>query len=89
MNDAELDAIESCANAATPGPWEARPDGMCVRGPEPPSGERGEKIAVTGPWGRDPERVVLDCEFIARARQDVPALVAEVRRLRALAEAKR
>lgn len=84
MAELDLDAIEARANAATPGPWNAWDRGV------------GFHIALgdeRDDWGR-PEDLLpeglrtdigrrADAEFIAAARTDVPALVAEVRRLRA------
>lgn len=78
----DLDAIEARANAATPGPWRAGTE---------------EFIDYGAVFGRQIEedglsrvRCLVDdlsdipgtAEFIAHARTDVPALVAEVRRLR-------
>jgi hypothetical protein len=68
----DLDAIEARANAATPGPWWADAD-------------KGGEVSL---WQVDPSDVDMayfpaadaDNEFIATARTDVPALVAEVRR---------
>jgi hypothetical protein len=70
MTDEELTGIEARANAATPGPWEAQhsyDDCWWLGGPE----ANGPDMLPQG-----------DAEFIAHARADVPALVAEVRRLR-------
>lgn len=84
MTPAELDEIEARAAAATPGPW------------RPGTSEKGSvfspfALALEGPNGErnllrlNPNfRVVEDAVFIAAARADVPALVAEVRRLLAL-----
>ena len=78
--DAELVQIESRAHAATPGPWKVCPDEndennvpLVCCGPEDEHG---------GPVCCDP-LTEADATFIAHARADVPALVAEVRRLRA------
>lgn len=79
----DLDAIEARCAAATPGPWESG-------GSTPTPGE----VWVweeTGHHPGDPDapdtRIAscsaADGAFIAHARTDVPALVAEVRRLRA------
>ena len=68
----DLDAIEARVNAATDGPWEAYPDGL-VWTKVPRIGDPVSGSVL-------PE----DAEFIAAARTDVPALVAEVRRLRAV-----
>jgi len=77
----DLDAIEARATAATEGPWttgadkawsDALPPWALVISANYPLIELQE-----GAQG------VADAEFVAAARQDVPALVAEVRRLRA------
>ena len=85
--DEELTAAEDRALSATPGPWwswvEGR-DGLAGdtfigRGVE---GARQSDLYLSADPG---ERIrVEDHEFIAHARQDVPRLVAEVRRLRGL-----
>jgi hypothetical protein len=69
----DLDAIEARANAATPGPWvqSQRDMWMVYR-----DGGGTPEIDVGG--GYD---IKEDATFIAAARSDVPALVAEVRRL--------
>lgn len=97
ITDEELDAMEKRANLATPGPWKkanittptkharvrlsiCRIDGMQVK----------EVIArdVRGPngWDEGEKAIGNDAAFIANARDDVPALIAEVRRLRKEAE---
>jgi hypothetical protein len=74
MEAEQLDAIEERANAATPGPWlpysEERWCGVVT-------GERGEEVEVM--VGQAVSEA--DAEFVAHAREDVPALVTEVRRL--------
>jgi hypothetical protein len=70
----DLDAIETRCAAATPGPWEC---GII---------ENGGQLCV---WYGD--RVLVEgidenAEFTAAAHQDVPALVAECRRLRTALE---
>jgi hypothetical protein len=74
MTDLDLDAIEARVNAAADGPWVAE------RGARP---TQWPKDYVARPL-RNRFRVgdEADAEFIAHARTDVPALVAEVRRLR-------
>ena len=79
----DLDAIEARANAATDGPWTLHEDdGDTFRAPawevRPAS---GEMVARLRDWAS------ADAEFIAHARTDVPALLAEVRRLRAVVAA--
>ena len=68
----DLDAIEARAHAATPGPWR-------------PAGPDGDAVAQMGSARRI--RSLEDAAFIAAARTDVPALLAEVRRLRASLDA--
>ena len=77
LNAAEIQAIKQRAAAATPGPWveyiEARDD------------ISGSDVISTG--GEDiymPGASVADYVFVAKAREDVPRLIAEIERLRAL-----
>ena len=81
-----LDVIEARALAATPGQW------WWVEGRDGTLGDRfiGRGGGIVGhpylylatePGERVPPQ---DFDFIAHARQDVPSLVAEVRRLRRL-----
>lgn len=72
MSDLDLEAIEARAKAATPGPWVVGPGAFWnyVVG----SDEHGDHAGA-----QEKE----DAAFIAASREDVPALVAEVRRLRA------
>lgn len=74
MTNEELDTIAERAAAASPGPWDA--DG----------GEPEQGVVVSA----DPLKLVCNVtrsplaantEFIAAARQDIPALVEEVRSL--------
>lgn len=76
MLDSDLDAIEARANAATPGPWEANGADVTTRYISHGKGLVRWQIASYV----DPR----DLTFIAHAREDVPALVAEVRRLRGI-----
>lgn len=74
LTPAELDAIEARANAATPGPWTQRDvDAHMIRGP------KREVLYAYDAFGGDG---LANAAFIAAARADVPALVAEVRALR-------
>ena len=86
LTDEALAAINARAEAATPGPWRA------------PKRERLEPVVffasgdaadvIQGVAGNSPGKHIglspEDAEFIAHSREDVPALVAEVRRLRRL-----
>ena len=67
--DIDLDAIRRLTEAATPAPWTAHPDGLVW--PE----RIGDPVSGSV--------LVEDAEFIAAARSAVPALLAEVRRMRA------
>jgi hypothetical protein len=81
----DLDAIEARAAAAHGGTWV-----VDIKGGTDYTGEGWVQIEVAfgdGPNAPglvmgDHEDADLDAEFIAAARSDVPALIAEVRRLR-------
>jgi len=103
MTPAELDAIEAREKAATEGPWRAvaQDGGEVFHGFERGVVTGWDHPQLRGPLditglgidlrsGRAVRRMdATDAEFIAHARSDVPALVAEVRRLRGLLEAER
>jgi hypothetical protein len=87
-----LDEIEARAKAATPGPWTVCPMDMYIFGGD------GHMIASNCPmedtWqvrgagaegsGQRPEGSQdANAAFIAAAREDIPRLIAEVRRLQA------
>lgn len=85
MTDTELAEIEARANAATPGPWRVgHAETWHV------FGDVGNPELMAPACGRvllranEHYRHGHDMAFIAHARADVPALVAEVRRLREL-----
>jgi hypothetical protein len=86
MTPEELDAIGAREQRALPGPWRASWEGRNHMSGDSFIGtgqddHRGPDIYVTtddGPAG------VEDLDFIAGARQDIPRLTAEVRRLRRL-----
>lgn len=83
MTDDDLDRIEALCEQATPGPWafrDYRPD--YNRGAEP-YGVEGE-YQVAAVW-ESPD----DARLIATARTAIPALVAEVRKVRAAITAHR
>lgn len=77
----DLDAIEARANAATQGPWKCgreRDDvGLIVHA----NVYLSETVIAPPDSTYCPQR---DSEFIAHSRTDIPALIAEVRRLREL-----
>ena len=70
LTEERLAEIEAREKAATPGPW-IHDGSLNVDGP------RGQTILISLLPAR-----LADVRFAAAARQDVPALVAEVRRLR-------
>lgn len=99
MSDLDLDAIKARCAAATPGPWEwdeySESDNETVVA----SGLKTPDVIPDGDWDAGavlrptaphvPSEVVMkrrDAEFIAHARTDVPALVAEVERWKERAE---
>jgi hypothetical protein len=85
MTDDELEAIRARANAATPGPWEVR---------ELAKGETRSAVCRVQDSSLDvfpvqdigssimADTIGTDEQFIAHAREDVPALVTEILRLR-------
>ena len=93
FSEDELDGIASRADRASPGPWESlvegrdhfsgddfiRTGGLDDEAPDMYVSLAGGRVGPGPvPAGAD------DLDFIAAARQDVPRLVQEVRRLRAL-----
>lgn len=74
MTDEELARLEALAQAATPGPWERR-----FHDQNEVETRDGIRVATFNEARRDTWH---NARFIAAARDAVPALVAEVRRLR-------
>lgn len=82
MTDGELEEIRLRCEAATPGPWKSFAEGR-----DHTSGSnfimvgegrnRGDDIELTG-------ATTADQDFIAHARQDIPRLLDEVARLKAM-----
>jgi hypothetical protein len=79
VTDLDLEAIKARAEAAGPGPWYSAPD-------LPP---RSHLHAVCRGAGASTDGLIVgttmsaaEADFIAHAREDVPALAAEVARLR-------
>jgi len=80
MTDLDLDAIQARADAATDGPWTLhRTSTLYINGHTGYYLRRDDQPGQIFPLTCLPG----DAEFIAHARQDVPDLVAEIRRLRA------
>ena len=80
----DLEAIKARANAATEGPWGARELPQMVRGASATlhsAHGTGEVWSVEFSPEIGSTVSIPDAEFIAAARQDIPALLAEVERL--------
>lgn len=88
LSDEELDAMAARCAAASPGPWTSFVEGRDQCG--------GDDFIRVSDADNEPDMYVsraeagsvrpastADLDFIAAARQDVAALIAEVRRLRA------
>jgi hypothetical protein len=87
LTEADLAETEALLSAASPGPWFSSVEGR--------DHWSGNSIILTGGGdielltymphvtGPDHEQSIADQDFIAHARQAVPRLIAEVRRLRA------
>jgi len=95
LTEERLAAIAARADAATPGPWARTTMCHCddpddcydhwdvsvpVAGYDPPSGRVSRARSVAGNIHGHRE---ADAIFIAHAREDIPALLAEIERLRA------
>lgn len=81
MTPKRVEGIRARAEAATPGPW-CTDSWEIYQGTEYVPGVSlwiGETCRGTG----SPEQDRADAEFVAHAREDVPALLAEVQRLKA------
>ncbi len=81
LTDERLVELEALAEVATPGPWSR------TFGPREPSrvwasDDDAEPLAVLGGYVEGTDSVA-DAEFIAAAREALPALLAEVREHRA------
>lgn len=84
MDEAKLGEIEARAKSAQSGPWlvcaaEDAADGLPVAFFGRGSGPKDVAVRSDGPPSGTADD---DAAFVAHAREDVPALVAEVRRLR-------
>lgn len=82
MKQLDLDAIEARANAATPGPWIVAPE---LVGPDGQGVYHAESLGpiceVGDPYPRGDNHPQENMAFIAAAREDVPDLVAAIRRV--------
>lgn len=88
MTEDELSQIEARTRRATPGPWRWWTSNSFRRLlSSDPSGKDGDVLSGTIQRSDGHPDVLVsedDASFIQHAREDVPALVAEVRRLQAL-----
>ena len=92
----DLDAIKARAEAATPGPWNldstdwAKKSPSGIRWIADSSVPQAVVWVTPEPWDWENDdsdddeiaQMVTDATFVAHARTDVPALIAEVERLR-------
>jgi hypothetical protein len=90
VSDAELAAIEARVQAASPGPWRSWIEGRDhYGGDDVVSTASGEfyfyvrTYLEDRPIEENRRQSTADQDFIAHARDDLPRLIAEVRRLRA------
>lgn len=83
MTDDELNEIEARVNAATPGPWTGRSfdESQRLILSEPYDGGKRSLIAIVGVGRLIPDGEA-NAAFIAQARADMPALIAELRAIR-------
>ena len=90
MNEQRLQEIKERAEKATPGPWKVYQDAIStsigtefihpqLNGPMPVITDAYHVGGAINIYIDD-----ADAEFIAHARQDVPALIAEIERLRSV-----
>lgn len=80
ITEEELKQIELRCSRAQPGPWKAFIEGR--------DHESGSNFIMTGEGNRRGEDIEVlgateaDYDFIANARQDIPKLIQEIRRLK-------
>lgn len=82
MNENELEAIQQRCESATPGPWKS-----FVEGRDHTSGSNFIMTGEGSSRGNDIElsgATIADQDFIAHARQDIPKLLAEIKKLKSL-----
>ena len=81
LSDERLAAMKERAEKATPGPWGADKGRVDHAG----AGyilKEAVPVIWNGVIGWQPDRQIYDAEFAAEARQDIPALLTEVDRLK-------
>ena len=77
MSEEEIMEIEQRCDASTPGPWKSYIEGRDHTSGDSVITTAGDDIYLSG-------ATLADQDFIAAARQDVPRLIAEIRRLASL-----
>jgi hypothetical protein len=80
----DLDALQALCDKATPAPWYREYAWVAADGPEPDEGEPDERYVAgfaSATITRDEQRIA-DAAFVAASRSAVPALIAEVARLK-------
>jgi hypothetical protein len=82
ITEKELIEIEKRCKTSTPGPWKSYIEGRdqtsgCHFIMTGEKGKRGEDLEITGAR-------VEDFDFIANAKQDIPKLISEIRKLKKL-----
>lgn len=82
LTDEQLAAIRERADKATPGPWTSEHESWAGPNAVLSTTFNGHAVAVCGEEAQ-PYPASVDAAFIAAARQDVPALLTEIERLKA------
>jgi hypothetical protein len=90
MDKPTLDALKALAENATPGPWDTDQEGDVVSWHHGTASDSPEPVPIASPLDDDEDASnPFDMLFVAATREAVPALIAEVERLRAENEALR
>ena len=90
MEDGLIDELERLEKAATPGPWVSSIEGRdhlagsdaIFTGEDPRQKDPDVYVSIRVAGGEWHPVSVVDQDFIAAARNAIPGLIAEVRRLR-------
>jgi hypothetical protein len=86
ISDEELAAMKARIGATTPGPWTSHFEGRDHMGGDSFIETATQDIYISAEdYAGGGGHFCADQDFIAHARQDMPRLIAEVERLRALA----
>lgn len=82
ITEAELVELEGLAAKATPGPWEADGRNLYAESYKGAQNRDGCVAVMVAPMDNDGHRPYHNAELIAAAVNNLPRLIAEVRRLR-------